>query len=83
MKRESRMEIIMKVRIPKHREFVINMADCEEHLRDECWEKLNAIVKDYGKTGGSLFSETFIEDNEEKVKALQEQYHFTYTVEWR
>ena len=73
----------MKVRIPKHREFVIDMSGCEKELQDVCWTKLNNIVEEYKKSGKTLFTETFIEDNEDKVKALQEAYHFTYTVEWR
>lgn len=71
----------MKVRIPKHREFVINM-DEKDPRYDECWNKLNQILRDYQqKEGKSVYDETFIEDNEEKVKALQEEYKFTYTIE--
>jgi len=70
----------MKARIPKHREFVINLADDYEK-KDECWEKLQQIVKDYQKQGKSIFTPSFIEDNEEKVKALQNEYEFTYTIE--
>lgn len=39
---------------------------------DEAWEELNKIVKDYSVDGKSIYSESFIEDNEAKVKALQE-----------
>ena len=35
------------------------------------------------KKGKSVYTPTFIEDNEDKVKALQEQYEFTYTIEER
>lgn len=70
----------MKARIPKHREFVINIADDYEK-KDECWEKLQQIVKEYQKQGKSIFTPTFIEDNEEQVKALQSEYEFTYTIE--
>ena len=34
----------MKARIPKHREFVINLEKTAEERRDECWEKLEAIL---------------------------------------
>lgn len=70
----------MKARIPKHREFVINIADDYEK-KDECWEKLQQIVKAYQGQGKSIFTPTFIEDNEDKVKALQKEYEFTYTIE--
>ena len=73
----------MKARIPKHREFVVRIDENEEPRQDECWEKLTAILKEYEKSGKSVFTETYIEDNEEKVKALQEEYKFTYTVEWK
>ena len=64
----------MKVRLPKHREFLIKFADGYEK-EDEAWQALNQIVADYSKDGP-----TFIEDNEDKVKALQEQYEFTYEI---
>ena len=56
----------MKVRIPKHREFVIAIDDAETR-QEECWEKLQQIVTDYEKEGKSVYTPTFIEDNEEKV----------------
>ena len=43
-------------------------------------EELNKIVKDYSIDGKSVYSPSFIEDNEEKVKALQEKYEFTYEI---
>ena len=70
----------MKARIPKHREFVINIADDYEK-KDECWEKLQQIVKEYQKQGKSIFTPTFSEDNEEQVQALKSEYEFTYTIE--
>ncbi len=70
----------MKARIPKHREFVISMEEDYEKA-DECWARLQQIVKDYEKEGKNIFTKTFIEDNEDKVKALQEVYEFTYTIE--
>ena len=73
----------MKVRIPQHREFVINIEEVEESLQNECWEKLQQVLNDYVKTGKSVYTPTFIEDNEDKVKALQEEYKFSYTVEWK
>ena len=73
----------MKARIPKHREFIINIDEKEEPRHQECWEKLNQIVKDYQKQGKSVYTATFIEDNEEKVKALQQEYKFSYTIEER
>ncbi|MCM1115152.1 MAG: methylenetetrahydrofolate dehydrogenase [Clostridium sp.] len=69
----------MKVRIPKHREFLIKFADNYEK-ENEAWEALNQIVKDYSVDGKSVYTETFIEDNEDKVKALQEKYEFTYEI---
>lgn len=72
----------MKARIPKHREFIINMDKIEdEKLKNECWSKLTAILDSYKVDGKTVYSPSFIEDNEEKVKALQEEYPFTYTVE--
>ena len=47
---------------------------------DEAWEALNQIVKDYSVDGKSIYSETFIEDNEDKVKELQKKYEFTYEI---
>ena len=73
----------MKARIPKHREFIISIDEKEEPRHQECWEKLNQIVKDYQKQGKSVYTATFIEDNEEKVKALQQEYKFSYTIEER
>ncbi len=70
----------MKARIPKHREFLINIADDYEK-KEECWAALQQIVKDYQKQGKSIYTPTFIEDNEARVKALQERYEFTYTIE--
>lgn len=70
----------MKARIPKHREFIISIDENYEKA-DECWEKLQQILEDYKKEGKSVYTDTFIEDNEDKVKALQEIYEFTYTVE--
>ena len=70
----------MKARIPKHREFIIQFAeDYEKH--EECWAKLQEIMDEYKKQGKSVYTKTFIEDNEEKVKALQAEYEFTYTIE--
>ena len=73
----------MKARIPKHREFIISIDEKEEPRHQECWDKLNQIVKDYQKQGKSVYTETFIEDNEDKVKELQKEYKFSYTVELR
>ena len=70
----------MKVRIPKHREFVIAIDDAETR-QEECWEKLQQIVTDYEKEGKSVYTPTFIEDNEDKVKELQKEYKFTYNIE--
>ncbi len=69
----------MKVRIPKHREFLIKFEDGYKQ-EAEAWEALNQIVKDYSVDGKSVYTETFIEDNEDKVKALQEKYEFTYEI---
>ncbi len=69
----------MKVRIPKHREFLIKFEQGYEK-EAEAWEELNKIVKDYSVDGKSVYSESFIEDNEDKVKALQEKYEFTYEI---
>lgn len=70
----------MKARIPKHREFIINLAD-DYDKKEECWDKLQEILDDYKKQGKSVYTSTFIEDNEEKVKSLQAEYEFTYTIE--
>ena len=69
----------MKVILPKHREFLIKFEDVYPQ-EAEAWEALNQIVKDYSVDGKSVYSETFIEDNEDKVKALQEKYEFTYEI---
>lgn len=71
----------MKARIPKHREFVINLETTAEERREECWAKLEAILEDHKKEGKSVYTPSFIEDNEEKVKALQAEYGFEYTIE--
>ncbi len=71
----------MKARIPKHREFVINLENTAEERRDECWEKLEAILEAYKKQGKSVYTPSFIEDNEEQVKVLQAEYGFEYTIE--
>lgn len=73
----------MKARIPKHREFIINFPNNNDPRNDEAWDKLTQIVEEYKKThnGQSVYSPTFIEDCEAQVKALQEEYGFTYTVE--
>lgn len=72
----------MKARIPMHREFIIDFGkDSDEARNEEAWQKLNQILDDYKKEGKSVYTATFIEDNEEKVKALQAEYGFTYTVE--
>ena len=70
----------MKARIPKHREFIISFAEDYEK-QDECWEKLQKILDDYKTEGKSVYTKTFIEDNEDKVKALQQEYEFNYTIE--
>ena len=70
----------MKARIPKHREFIIQFAEDYEK-QEECWDKLQEIMDEYKKQGKSVCTKTFIEDNEEKVKALQAEYEFTYTIE--
>ena len=71
----------MKARIPKHREFVINLETTAEERREECWAKLEAILEDYKKEGKSVYTQSYNEDNEEKVKALQAEYGFEYTIE--
>ena len=70
---------VMKVRIPKHKEFLIKFEEGYDK-EQEAWEELNKIVKDYSVDGKSVYSPTFIEDNEDKVKALQEKYEFTYEI---
>ena len=72
----------MIARITKHRELLFRLADDYEK-KDECWAKLQEIMKAYQKEGKSVYTPTFIEDNEEKVKALQQEYEFTYTIEDR
>lgn len=69
----------MKVRIPKHREFLIKFEDGYDKEK-EAWGELEQIVKDYSVDGKSIYSPTFIEDNEDKVKALQEKYEFKYEI---
>ena len=71
----------MKARIPAHREFINNLDPQKEPRADECWAKLQQLVKDYSQDGKSIYTPTFIEDNEEKVKELQKEYNFTYTIE--
>ena len=69
----------MKVRLPKHREFLIKFEDGYAQEK-ESWAELEQIVKDYSVDGKSIYTPTFIEDNEAKVKALQEKYEFTYEI---
>ena len=73
----------MKARIPKHRDFIIDLNNETEENQKECWAKLTDILNEYKKQGKSVYTETFIEDNEDKVKALQAEYEFTYTIEER
>ena len=73
----------MKVIIPKHREFIIDIDEKEEPRHEECWRELRQILADYTKEGKSVYTPTFIEDNEDKVKALQQKYKFKYTIEYR
>ncbi len=70
----------MKARIPKHKEYLIEIAEDYEKA-DECWDALQQILEDYKKEGKSVYTKTYIEDTEPKVKALQEIYEFTYTIE--
>lgn len=71
----------MKVRLPKHNEFIISMDESDPKY-NECWDKLNQIVRDYQKNEGkSVYDESFIADNEDKVKELQKEYNFTYTIQ--
>ena len=53
----------MKARIPKHREFIINLAEDYEK-KDECWDKLQEIMEAYKKEGKSVYTPTFIEDGQ-------------------
>lgn len=69
----------MKAILPKHKEFLIKFEEGYEK-EAEAWEALNQIVKDYNVDGKSVYTPTFIEDNEDKVKALQEKYEFTYEI---
>lgn len=69
----------MKVRLPKHREFLIKFEDGYDKEK-EAWSELEQIVKDYSVDGRSVYTPSFIEDNEDKVKALQEKYEFTYEI---
>lgn len=69
----------MKAILPKHKEFLIKFDEGYEK-EAEAWEALNQIVKDYSVDGKSVYTPTFIEDNEDKVKALQEKYEFTYEI---
>ena len=57
--------------------------DMDQAKADEGWAKLTQIVEDYKKAhnGQSVYAPTFIEDCEPAVKALQEEYGFTYTIE--
>ena len=41
----------MKVRIPKHREFVIDIQEEDEAKKQECWDALQKILDDYKKQG--------------------------------
>ena len=50
----------MKARIPKHREFVINLETTAEERREECWAKLEAILEDYKKEGKSVYTPSVI-----------------------
>ena len=43
--------------------------------------KAGSHLEDYKKEGKSVYTPSFIEDNEEKVKALQAEYGFEYTIE--
>ena len=74
----------MKARVPKYREFMIQFSGNDQAKENEAWAKLNQIVEDYKKehNGQSVYAPTFIEDCEPAVKKLQEEYGFTYTVDF-
>ena len=70
---EGYFKYTMKARIPMHREFMIDFPEgSDEKRNEEAWQKLNQILEDYKKEGKSVYTPTFIEDCEDKVKALQE-----------
>lgn len=74
----------MKARIPMHREFIIDFPEGSDQARnEEAWQKLNDVLEEYKKQGKSVYTPTFIEDCEDQVKALQEEYGFSYKVELR
>ena len=74
----------MKARVPKHRELMIQFSGNDQAKENEAWAKLNQIVEDYKKehNGQSVYAPAFIEDCEPAVKKLQEEYGFTYTVDF-
>ena len=58
----------MKVRLPKHREFLIRFEDGYP-LEKQAWAELEQIVKDYSVDGKSIYTPTFIEDNEDNTNS--------------
>ncbi len=73
----------MKARIPKHREFIINLAEDYGKRKTNAGTSCRSSWRRTKKEGKSVYTPTFIKDNEDKVKALQKQYEFTYTIEER
>ena len=73
----------MKARIPKQPQNSSSTSRRITKRKTKCWDKLQEIMEAYKKEGKSVYTPTFIEDNEDKVKALQKQYEFTYTIEER
>ena len=49
----------MKARIPKHREFVIDIKEEDEARQQECWNKLEAILNDYKKQEIGLYRDIY------------------------
>ena len=63
----------MKVRLPKHREFVIHLDETKEPRHEECWAKLEQIVKDYTKDGKSKFSPDIYRGQRRKSQGVAER----------
>ena len=69
----------MKARIPKHREFVIDLENTAEEKREECWEKLEAILEDYKKEGKSAAGVRLCLYHRTEVKKAPHQGAFLYS----
>ena len=60
----------MKVRLPKHREFLIKFEDGYDKA-DEAWEELNKIVKDYSVDANRFIPKALLRTTKQRLKRFR------------